>query len=84
MSDLGSLACDAGRTAFYGGRWMLPCLKQPVRHHIAFSEEIGGPRVPGTPTLKLCDQHAEQLIFDGVIEEALIDNDEWDRRVEGT
>lgn len=75
--------CAAGRTAFYQGRWMFPCLNQPARHQLAFSEEIGGPQVPGTPIMELCDEHAEQLVFDGIIDEALIDPSEFDRRVAG-
>lgn len=80
---MSELVCDAGRKAFYSGRWMYPCLNQPARHVLAFSEELGGPQVPGTPVMRFCDEHAEQLVFDGVIDEALIDNDDWERRVGG-
>lgn len=73
--------CAAGRQLGYQGRWRFPCLNQPARHQLAFSDEIGGPRAAGTPIYNLCDEHAEQLVFDGVIDEALIDNDEFDRRV---
>lgn len=77
MSDL---VCDAGRTAFYGGRWPYPCLNQPARHVLAFSAKLGGDRSPGSPTMRFCDPHMEQLIFDGVVDEVLVENDEWERR----
>lgn len=80
MSDF---VCDAGRTVFYQGRWRYPCLIQPARHRLAFSATLGGDRSPGSPTMNFCDHHMEQLIFDGVVDEVLVENDEWERRVGG-
>lgn len=78
MSDL---VCAAGRGADYGGRWTLPCLNQPARHVLAFSKEIGGIQATGTPVLRFCDEHIEQLVFGGLVDEALIDPEDWARRV---
>lgn len=78
-----ALVCDAGRRASYGGRWNFPCLNQPARNVLAFSAAIGGERVDGTPVLRFCDEHMGRLVADGLINEALVDDAEWDRRVAG-
>jgi hypothetical protein len=81
MSLADGAQCWAGRRAFASGRWdhMLPCLRYG-RHVIAFSLELGGDALPGTPEIRLCDEHYAEIEAMGLIEEPVIDDDEWQRR----
>lgn len=73
--------CWAGRLAFASGRWdrTMPCLRY-ARHVIAFSQELGGPQLPGSPEIRLCDEHYAELEAMGLIEEPVVSDAEFDRR----
>lgn len=72
MSRVPENTCAAGRTAFFGGRWKLPCpYKGDVIHVIA---------APEFPGLRLCPRHFEQVNEAGLVAEPYIDPDEFDRR----
>jgi hypothetical protein len=81
MSFADGEQCWAGRRAFASGRWdrMLPCLRYG-RHVIAFSLELGGDALPGTPEIRLCDEHYAAIEAMGLIEEPAISGAEFDRR----
>lgn len=50
--------CEAGRTAFFGGHWRLPCIR-PGRHVIGI--EIGADAV------RLCDEHFGEVASAGLV-----------------
>lgn len=51
--------CWAGRKAFLGGRWMIPCDRSMLPTHV-----ITDPDTPGAPEIKLCDYHYTWLMED--------------------
>lgn len=71
--------CQAGQLADYGGRWTIPCIK-PATHCLGFTVGTGGPADPDTPLVYLCDEHADELIEAGMIEEPDVGRDEFLRR----
>lgn len=65
--------CDAGRTAFFGGRWMWPCAYDgDIIHVIAAPEHPDG--------IRLCPRHFEQVLNAGLVDEPFIGEDEFKRR----
>ena len=70
-SPLGQRLCDAGRVAFFGGKWKAPC---PVAslHMIASSDR--GP----FPDVHLCHVHFAEVYQ--LIEEPFVEPDEFERR----
>lgn len=67
--------CDAGRRAFFGGRWPdLPCM-QHGRHVIG---------APGpVPAIKLCDKHFIEVYDAGLVTEPNIGEESFRRRYGG-
>jgi len=64
--------CEAGRTAFLGGRWREPCQDRgPIRHQITS---------PGNDPLVLCDAHFQQVYDADLIDEPYIGQQEFERR----
>lgn len=57
-------SCASGREAKLGGRWFLPCLNQPARNVLAFTDD--GAAI--VKTLRFCDQHIGQLIDEGRVD----------------
>lgn len=54
--------CDAGRTAFYGGRWPLPCptdVDASGRIHVIYAES--GEKI------ELCDIHFDEVNRAGLV-----------------
>jgi hypothetical protein len=55
--------CDAGRTAFFGGRWVLPCptdVDAAGRIHVIYAEGGQGP-------IELCDLHFDDVNRAGLV-----------------
>lgn len=73
--------CQAGRLADFGGRWLTPC-PALAEEALAFSEEVGLPRVHGTPVLMLCGAHMRELCAAGLIDEPNVGIEEWIARVD--
>jgi hypothetical protein len=73
--------CQAGRLADFGGRWLVPCPDE-AEEALAFSEEVGLPRVAGTPVLMLCGAHMAELMAAGLIDEPMVGVEEWIARVD--
>lgn len=65
--------CDAGRRAFFGGRWTTPCTYEGDRIHI-----IGSPGIKAA--IHLCDRHFLEVSQAGHVEEPFIDEGEFERR----
>ena len=63
--------CHAGRSAFYGGRWRLPCPEEGV--HVIGSS-------PGSDPIVLCDRHFHQVAADGLVTNVNIGPDEFERQ----
>lgn len=78
MTD-GYRQCQAGSRADMGGRWKVPCLNH-ARNTLAFSEGFGLPMAPGSPLLHFCDDHTQELIDAGLIEEPNVGEEEFERR----
>jgi len=72
-SPLGQRLCDAGRVAFFGGKWTTAC-PVPSLHLIASSDE--GP----FPDVHLCHEHFAEVYRARLIEEPFVEPDEFDRR----
>lgn len=53
--------CYAGRQAFFGGRWPMPC-HEFGRHEVRTVED------PGVTKVRLCDEHFEQVQAAGLID----------------
>jgi hypothetical protein len=49
---------------------------------LAFSEDVGLPRVDGTPVLLLCGTHMGELIAGGYVDEPDVGYEEWIARVD--
>lgn len=64
-------ACQAGRRADFGGRWMTPCPAIIVRHSL----HTEGPY----PPLEFCDKHMNELIAAGLIDNVDVDEAEIER-----
>lgn len=62
--------CDAGRSAFFGGRWREPCPNY-ARHHIAS---------PEADPITLCDEHFRQVDEAGMVKEPDLGEQEYERR----
>jgi hypothetical protein len=60
--------CDAGRTAFMGGRWKLPCpadVDRAGRIHVIYAvDPVLGPR-----KIELCDAHFDEVNRAGLVSE---------------
>lgn len=54
--------CWAGRKAFAGGRWQVPCNRSMEPTHI-----VTDPSTPGAPVIKLCTFHYEWVEELGMI-----------------
>lgn len=61
--------CDAGRSAFFGGKWLKPC-KHKAIHYITSPASV----------IKLCDVHFDEANAAGLISEPFIGEDEYNRR----
>lgn len=73
MTRVAENTCAAGRTAFFGGRWKLPCPYDGDVIHV-----IAAPELP--EGLRLCPRHFKQVNAAGLVEEPYIDPAEFDRR----
>lgn len=56
--------CWAGRRAFAGGRWQVPCTRSMEPTHI-----ITDPDTPGAPEIRLCTFHYEWVLTLGLVSE---------------
>jgi hypothetical protein len=57
--------CDAGRTAFFAGRWLLPCptdVDAAGRIHVIYADGGQGP-------IELCDAHFDEVNRAGLVSE---------------
>lgn len=62
--------CDAGRKAFFSGRWQTPCPHEG-RHALGW---------PGVEEyLRFCDGHMQALIDAGLIQKSYLTMEELDR-----
>jgi len=62
--------CDAGRTAFFGGRWGEPC-PAPAIHVIGS---------PDAEPIRLCDEHFGQVNEAGLVDDVNIGDEDFQRR----
>lgn len=56
--------CWAGRKAFAGGRWQIPCERSMEPTHV-----ITDPDTPGAPEIKLCTFHYEWVERIGLVDD---------------
>jgi hypothetical protein len=62
MESDGRNYCDAGRVAFFGGRWPLPCptdVDAAGRIHVIYSES--------GESIELCDAHFDEVNRAGLV-----------------
>lgn len=55
--------CAAGRSAFFGGRWKLPCFLPTEHQHVLIAPEV---------RINLCDTHISEAIAAGHITDPYI------------
>lgn len=65
--------CAAGRTAFFGGRWGLPCF-EPTEHQHAVISGLG--------RVQLCDKHFAEVNEAGLITDPYVSEDGAGRLVD--
>lgn len=72
------LVCAAGREADFGGRWVVPCMSAEPRHVLGFGDDGGL-----VLELRFCDEHMQQLIAAGLIEDPYLDRSTYNLRAKG-
>lgn len=65
--------CWAGRRAFLGGRWKVPC--PAIAIHVIATPE------PDMPVIRLCDDHFNEANEAGLVTNPFMDPDEFKRRI---
>lgn len=63
--------CWAGRKAFFGGRWTVPCREFGI--HLILS-------APGAPEVELCEQHFQQVNAAGLVTMPYVGSSESEAR----
>lgn len=69
--------CDAGRRAFFGGRWQTPC--DYVAGDKNVIHVIGAPGLPLGNEIRLCPKHFEQVADAGLSPREAMSEDEYRR-----
>jgi hypothetical protein len=70
------LVCDAGRIAFFGGQWTMPCLadvEKAGRVHVIYA--ASGDKI------ELCDEHFDQVNRAGLVSEPFAGRDQVRQRI---
>ena len=73
--DKPSEPCAAGTTAFFGGRWKLPCFR--VGNNVIGANDSGI-----NATVALCDEHFAEVNAAGLVDEPYMDPHQWERKME--